>query len=365
MTLQRAGSRREFLRDFRNVSLVGGLAVIGGGLLTACGSDGSSGTTGDGGLGAADFQIDWLFDATYAGSLMADHLGLWSEEGLDIKLASGGPQISAESQLATGKVLVSYVTTNLLADVAAQGIDMRIIGNNVSRSPFGIMSAPASPIATPDDLSGKRLGTSVTSIPIVKPFLDLHGLSDSVEIVNTDNSVTALMNNQADAVTCFATKDPATFQVQTGTEAITWLFADFGYNIPVEQYAVRAESLEDAAARAQIVAWMRGELAGWGAVFTDPAGAARVVAGDYGRDQGLDATQVEEAILAAFPLQQSAIARTNGFGWFDDAFVEAAAAGVTLAGSDGDLLRSMYTTEILEEVYSGPDKLAPVVVPDA
>jgi hypothetical protein len=138
---------------------------------------------------------------------------------------------------------------------------------------------------------------------------------------------------------------------EKGVDIHCLLLADFGYNMLTAVYEVATASLADPVRRAQIVAFMQGDLLGWRDAVRDPDRAARLTVDVYGRDNGLDFGRQKASCVAANGFIVSPETQAHGLFWMGPAQVDESLAALAAAGVRAD--RSMFTNEILEEAYAG------------
>src|SRR5689334_19512202 len=87
-------------------------AVAAGALLAACGTaDAPTGGGASGGLTKVKLQLQWFYQAQFAGYLAAADQGFYRAQGLDVDLLEGGVDIVPQTVLATGRAdfAVSWV----------------------------------------------------------------------------------------------------------------------------------------------------------------------------------------------------------------------------------------------------------------
>ena len=87
-------------------------AVALGALLTACGTaDPQPQATTAGGKTKVKLQLQWFYQAQFAGYLAAVDQGFYAEQGLEVEILEGGVDIVPQTVLATGRAdfAVSWV----------------------------------------------------------------------------------------------------------------------------------------------------------------------------------------------------------------------------------------------------------------
>jgi hypothetical protein len=128
-------------------------------------------------------------------------------------------------------------------------------------------------------------------------------------------------------------------------------FSDFGYKMFTGTYSVAADSLQDSEKRAQLVAFMRGEIRGWQDAIKDPAYGARLTVDVYGKANGLDYEEQRASCLVTNGIMEDAVTHEHGLFWMSPSNVEDTIN--TLAAGGVRATPDMFTNEILEEAYEG------------
>jgi len=121
----------------------GGLAVGGGSLLAACGSDSgsgsgsssgssgqSSGSSAAGSLGSISLQLSWIKNDEFVGEYMAAEKGYYTAAGFQsVDLLAGGTSTTAESLILAEKVTVGLSSPPITAaTIVNSQAPLKIIG---------------------------------------------------------------------------------------------------------------------------------------------------------------------------------------------------------------------------------------------
>jgi NitT/TauT family transport system substrate-binding protein len=103
--------------------------------------------------------LQWVPQAQFAGYFAADQLGFWEEQGLDVTIIDGGPDVApqVEGSLPTGPEFAVSWVPRVLA-VRDQGSDLVNIAQVFQRSGTLSVSWADNPVPTPADFAGKRVG---------------------------------------------------------------------------------------------------------------------------------------------------------------------------------------------------------------
>lgn len=294
-------TRRSHSRSAR--TLAGSLALAGAAaLLAGCATDAASpgaAPSSDAPVPAA-IQFGWLPNVENMATIVADQKGYFDEEGIDLEILPGGPDVTADAQIAGGNALMGILSAEALANSIAAGSGLVAIAATYQTTSSAIVTLADSGIAEPADLVGRKLGMSQTDVPVYTPFFDLVGVdAQGIEQVLVGSDPAALASGEVDAITGTLPNQPVVLEAQ-GLDVETISLADFGYNRWSGLIVVREESLQDETERAQIEAMLRAITRGLEDAVADPAAAGEVVYDAYGEQLGLELdTQVEGAKIWA------------------------------------------------------------------
>ncbi len=119
----------------------------------------SSGTsTSDGELTPIKLQLKWVPQAQFAGYFVALEKGYYEEEGLDVTILPGGPDIVPEQQVANGTAQIGVNWVASLLPHQAEGMPLVQIAQIYQKSGLLLVTKKDSGIQSPADLAGKKVG---------------------------------------------------------------------------------------------------------------------------------------------------------------------------------------------------------------
>ena len=294
----------------------------------------------------ATLQLSWLHSVQFGGSYIAKNKGYWSDLGLDVSLAQGGPNAPVEPPVVTGQALIGISAADYTAAAVSEGAPFKIIAVAMQKNPFAIASLAANPVNTPADLVGKKIGMAVANTPVLQAICTLNNVDiNQIEIVPTQYDPAPLVSGQVDCLLCWETDLPVAMTIQ-GVDNTTMLMADHGYAVHSQTYIATTDSIANR--RAELVAMLKGEVMGWNDYQADSAAAAALTVEMF-PDAGLTLdTQVLQA-ERQLPLMFSDLTATSGFGWFTD---ETVAQNIeTLALLGRDVSADMWDRSLLEDVH--------------
>lgn len=298
-------------------------------------------------LGRLAYQLGWVKNFQFAGEYVADDRGYYRRYGVEVDLLSGGPTVNVEPIVMSGKALVGQSMPDLIANANAKGASLRIIAACYQRNVSAIISLARTPLAQPRDMIGKRIGIQITNLVIWHSFLRLNRIArESVITVPVQFELTPLVTGEVDGFFGEVIDDAVELR-ESGVAIHIMPLADFGYHMLTATYEVAADSLSDPGRRAQLVAFMKGDLLGWQDVLKDPAGAARLTVERYGRETGLDLRRQQASCVVQNDFIVSAETRAHGLFWMSPERVAQTVAALQAAGVRARA--DYFTNEILDE----------------
>lgn len=292
-------------------------------------------------------QLSWTPSVQFGGSYLALENGYWDEEGLDVSLSAGGPNVAVEPQVVSGNALVGVSAADYASAAVEQGARFKILGVGMQKNPFTIASLAANPVHEPADLIGKRIGMATANTPVLQALCTLNGVDiDGIEIVPTQYDAAPLVSGQVDCLLCWLTDLPVAMTIR-GIDNVTMLMADFGYTVHSQTYICTEEALANE--RDRIVALLRGEIRGW-QTYKDSTDAAAALTMALFPDVGLDLPTQELQAAEQVKLMYSPLTDSNGFAWFTE---ETVAANIETLGLLGRTVSAdLWDRSILEEIYA-------------
>jgi len=341
----------------RRLLAAGGIAAVAGPILAACSSSSSSPTaaasgssTGVPALGALNYQLSWVKNVEFAGSYIADTKGYYKAQGFSsVNLIAGGSSSTgAETVVSAGKALVGVSSPDITSAAIVKGAPIKIVGAQYQKNPFAIMSLAKTPIATPEDMYGKKIGVQVANASVWDTFIKAAKLDVSkIDVVTVQFDPTPLTQGAVDGWFSFITNEPNELAVE-GFKTTTFLLADFGYPLVSETYLTTTDSISSNPEA--VKAFLLGEIKGWKDNIADPALGATLTVNTYGKGLGLTIAEQTLESKAENAIIQSADTAKNGLFTVTDALIEEniktlAIGGTTITAAE------LFDFSILEEIY--------------
>jgi ABC-type nitrate/sulfonate/bicarbonate transport system substrate-binding protein len=105
-------------------------------------------------------QLDWKPNAQFAGLLLADHRGWFTDAGIDLTILPWQPATDPVRDVGNRLGHVAVSEDNLAISAAAAGVDIVILGSMLRSSPLAWMVPQDSGIETFADFAGASVSMS-------------------------------------------------------------------------------------------------------------------------------------------------------------------------------------------------------------
>ncbi|MCC5956629.1 MAG: ABC transporter substrate-binding protein [Natronohydrobacter sp.] len=216
-------------------------------------------------------QLKWVTQAQFAGYYVALENGFYEEEGLNVTIRAGGPDIAPVQVLVGGgaDVMVDWLPSALAA--REQGAPIVNIAQPFARSGLMLTCWGDVGISTPEDFRGKRIGTWYfgNEIPLLNWLSQLDipttGGDDGVEVLRIGFNVDPLLQRQADCVTTMSYNEY--WQVIdagiTPDQIVVFNYTDYGVATLEDGLYVLESNLEDEAFVDKMARFVRASMRGW------------------------------------------------------------------------------------------------------
>jgi ABC-type nitrate/sulfonate/bicarbonate transport system substrate-binding protein len=341
--------RRRFIQ-------AGALLLAGGPALVACGSSDDEAAPAGGGAasyGELSVQLSWIKNIEFGGEYFAIEKGYFAAAGFSKVTLVAGPT-SAESAVASGKSLVGLSAPPTTAAAIGEGAPLKIIGATFQKNPFCITSLAKTPITTPQDMIGKKIGVQASNTSIFEGLLKANNIDKSqLTIVPVQFDPTVLTTGDVQGFVSYLTNEPITLTA-AGNDVVTFSFAENGLPLVAETFTVLQETIDKD--REKLKAYLTAEIKGWKDAIADPAGTAKLAVEKYGIDQKLDVAEQTKEAEAQNKLITSADTEANGLFTMTDALI---AENIEALGRSGVTISAdkIFDLSLLKEVYAADKSL--------
>ena len=242
-----------------------------------------------GAASAADdltLQLKWVTQAQFGGYYVAKDKGFYEEEGLNVTIKPGGPDIAPVQVLAGGgaDVTVEWMPAALAA--REKGLPIVNIAQPFKKSGMMLTCLKESGVADPKtDFKGKTLGVwfSGNEYPFLSWMnhlgLKTDGSPDGVTVLKQGFNVDPLLQKQAACISTM-TYNEYWQVIDAGIkpeELVTFKYDDQGVATLEDGLYVLEEKLNDPAMADKLTRFVRASMKGWKYAEEHPAEAAEIV----------------------------------------------------------------------------------------
>ncbi|PCJ74844.1 MAG: nitrate ABC transporter substrate-binding protein [Rhodobacteraceae bacterium] len=280
-------------------------------------------------------QLKWVTQAQFAGYYVALDNGFYADEGLNVTIKPGGPDIAPAQVIAGGgaDVVLDWMPSALAS--REKGLNVVNIAQPFASSGMMLTCRRDSGIETPADFAGKTLG--VWFFGNEYPFLSWMsqlGLStdggpDGVTVLKQGFNVDPILQGQADCVSTMTYNEY--WQIidagLTEDDLIVFKYEDQGVATLEDGMYVLEENLNDAAFVDKMVRFVRASMKGWKWAEANPTEAAMIVL-----ENDASGAQTEEHQIRMMNEIAKLTAGSNGA--LDIAAYERTVASLMSGGSD-------------------------------
>ena len=230
-------------------------------------------------------QLQWVTQAQFAGYYVALEKGFYDEEGLDVTVLPGGPDIAPPQVLAGGgaDAMLNWMPSALAA--REKGLPVVNIAQPFKSSGLMLTCWKDTGITGPQDFKGKTIG--VWFFGNEYPFLSwmsqegisTEGGEDGVTVLKQGFNVDPLIQRQADCISTMTYNEYGQV-LDAGVsedELVTFKYEDMGVATLEDGIYVLEENLEDPAFKEKMVKFVRASMKGWKYAEENPDEAAEIV----------------------------------------------------------------------------------------
>ena len=230
-------------------------------------------------------QLQWVTQSQFAGYYVAQDKGYYEEEGLNVTILPGGPDIAPPQVLAGGgaDVMLNWMPSALAA--REKGLPVVNIAQPFKTSGLMLTCWKDTGITSVEDFKGKTIG--VWFFGNEYPFLSwmsqagisTDGGDDGVTVLKQGFNVDPLLQRQADCISTMTYNEYGQV-LDAGVnpdELVTFKYEDQGVATLEDGMWVLEENLQDPAFVEKMVKFVRASMKGWKYAEENPAEAAQIV----------------------------------------------------------------------------------------
>ena len=266
--------------------------ILGIGLLlgTAGCASNNAGTSGNSdGDSSISFMLDWTPNTNHIGLYVAQKLGYFDDEGVDVTILPTA-QAGAETSVENGVADVGFTTLSNVAAFNAQGANLKMVFD-LTQQPVARWCALAShtDISTPKDFDGKTFvsfGSAEQTAVLRQMIRTAGGTGDFETATAGTNTFQALTNGQGDFGGFYATWENVESELH-GPALHCFVASDWGVPGNPDQlgFAVNAAWLKDASHGDTLRRFLAAVRRGYDYALANPDEAADILVDQAGEAQ--------------------------------------------------------------------------------
>jgi NitT/TauT family transport system substrate-binding protein len=234
---------------------------------------------------AVTLQLKWVTQGQFAGYYAAKDKGFYEEEGLDVTINPGGPDIAPPQVIAGGgaDVIVEWMPAALAS--REKGVPLVNIAQPFKRSGMELTCMKDTGIAKPEDFRGKTLGVWFygNEYPFLswmaKLGLKTDGSQGGVTVLKQGFNVDPLLQKQADCISTM-TYNEYWQVIDAGIkpeDLVVFKYEDQGVATLEDGLYVLEKRLEDPKFADVMARFVRASMKGWDWTRANPDEAAEIV----------------------------------------------------------------------------------------
>eukprot|EP00977_Amphora_coffeiformis_P028435 scaffold35154_cov199-Amphora_coffeaeformis.AAC.1 len=230
------------------------------------------------------FQLDWRFNAQFAGIFMADYSGGLTDAGVNLTVRQWEDGVNAIQEVAEGRADFACAEQNLIIAAQAAGAPVKAVATMFQFSPYGLMAPPEDQhflnLNALEVLVNNEVGVHVDGLKV----MDLvKGVNNLTGITVTEIPYDGKWNRTADgelaAVQCYVIDEPIGVESNYGVRPTVLRLSEYGFISTAQTIVVSDETL---ATKGELVTRVLGAIfQGWVDVLADKPAAAQIVVDNY------------------------------------------------------------------------------------
>lgn len=280
------------------------LAIFASSLPGGCGSSEKN-------LEGVTLQLNWYHEAEFVGYYMADAMGFYEDENINVNIIEGGPQIAARLRILDGRADFAIASFNEQQKLLAEGEPSVAVMTVFQIPPLVMFSLADSGINEPKDMIGRRIGIknsywkNVAHETLTNAGVDL---SKIIEVTVEADAQELLYNGEVDVWMGYAHDEPIEAQVK-GYEVKNIYPADYGVGGYEGLMLVNQNTIDQRSD--MIERFVRASHKGWQYAVEHPDDAAEIMVQWQPKDNLVFQKLAVRALIPLVDVPQSPI------GWID------------------------------------------------
>ncbi|MBX3499040.1 MAG: ABC transporter substrate-binding protein [Alphaproteobacteria bacterium] len=225
------------------------------------------------------FALNWFAVGDHAAYWVALEKGYYKAKGLDVTLENSKGSGDSIAKVDTGRADAGLADAAVVIASRARGTTVQVVGMVFDKTPLNIFSLASSPLKTPKDLEGKKLGAPPgdSQRQMFPAFAKLTKIDASkVAWVNIEPAakIAAVAEKRMDGVGDYSTGLPLYEKAAGKGNVVMMNWADFGFDMYSMSIMASAKTMKD---RPKVLKdFLEASYQGWRDVIADPKAAMEI-----------------------------------------------------------------------------------------
>lgn len=190
-------------------------------------------------------QLGWIASNNQLGEIVAQAKGYYAEEGIELTIEPGGPNIDGVALVASGQADIGQLSSSpSLMLAVSEGIPVKGFATGAQEHPYTFFSMPDVPLDSAEDLEGLHVGTQATGEVLLNALLAANDMErdDLAGFTPVGAEITPLLSGQVDVWTGWLTNTGQLNELPEGyNELRLW---DAGVQLYALPYYAHTDTLE-------------------------------------------------------------------------------------------------------------------------
>jgi NitT/TauT family transport system substrate-binding protein len=226
--------------------------------------------------------MNWFAQSSQGGYFDAVKNGYYAEQGIDMTIQQGGPQISAIPLVASGQQTFGMVTADQVLLAREEGIPIVMVYAGFQRNPQGLMYHMSNPVSDFPELNGRKVYVSGAGT-FWRVIVAKYGLT-GVEQFQYTGQAAVFLSDETAVSQCFVTSEPVILGSQ-GHKVGYLVNADSGFNPYQNSMVCMEKTIRDQPELVQ--GYVTATLKGWKDFISDPTATLDFIKSDFNQEKDL------------------------------------------------------------------------------
>lgn len=229
-------------------------------------------------------QLDWIYNAQFAGLFQAIEQGYFADAGLAVELREAPKSVGVtEAILAEDGIVFGSSESNVLLVKRAEGAPVVALATMFQDSPLGWISLKETGVETVKDFAGKTIGIHADGEKVIDIALAKSGLTrDDFSMTKVGYDPVIIADKEVDLMQAYYLDEFVELQLMTDGQASIILARDNGY-LAYSQVIFTDEATVEAHPEV-VKAFLEATKKGWAYACANPEATVDLIIGKYNPD---------------------------------------------------------------------------------